>query len=56
MSQATFQDIRLSTLFTDLTVRRAFERAERDTPPESLAVEVDHAPRLAPGAFEMVEA
>lgn len=55
MVQATFQDMRHSSLFTDPLLRDAFRRAERDLPP--MPAIVPHEPVLIPGAAaELVEA
>ena len=40
----------LSSYFKEPLVADAFRRAKRNTPPEYLAVEADHAPVLTPGA------
>lgn len=57
MAQATHQDkaIPLSALFESPHLRAVFARAERDTPPQALAVEPEpNAPTLMPGAAERV--
>jgi hypothetical protein len=55
MAQVAFQDMRLSSLFTDPKVADAFRRAERDLPP--MPAIVPDEPVLTPGAAaELVEA
>lgn len=40
--------------FQSEALRRVFEKAARDTPPEAVAVEPDRSPELTDGAAERV--